>query len=98
MPNLKTHLFVCTSCTYKKSFGRESDPEEAAELRKCLKKRAREAFPKDEVRVSAVKCLGECDDGIAAVIYPDGEWLLNLRPEDEDKIFHRLSEHATRLK
>lgn len=97
MKSLKTHLFVCTSCTYTCE-GRESDPEAAATLRKNLKKRAREVFAKDEVRVSAVKCLGECESGIAAVLYPDGEWMLDLRPEDEDKLFTKLSEHATRLK
>lgn len=97
MKSPKTHLFICTSCTYSCN-GRESDPADAAALRKNLKNRAREVFPKDEVRVSAVECLGECENGIAAVLYPDGEWFLNLRPESEDELFTKLSEHAARLK
>lgn len=98
MKPLKAHLLVCTSCTYKKLDGSESTPEEAYQLRKCLKKRAKEAFPKDEVRVTAVNCLDECDDGIATVFYPQGEWHLNQRPEDEDKLFNRLSELAAQVK
>lgn len=95
---LKAHLFVCTSCTYKKHNGSESDPDEAYKMRKNLKHRAREQFSKNEVRVSASQCLGACEHGIAAVLYPSGEWTLNLRPEDEDKLFHKLTEEATQLK
>ncbi len=98
MKPLKAHLLVCTSCTYKCKNGKQSDPEDAVILRKNLKHRAKEAFPKDEVRVSAVKCLGECDNGIASVLYPKGEWSLDLRPEDEDEIFHKLSNYIARLK
>ncbi|MBC7712047.1 MAG: DUF1636 family protein [Rhizobacter sp.] len=95
---LKAHLFICTECTYRKQSGKESDPEEAAKLRKNLKHRAKELFSKKEVRVSASKCLGECEHGIASVLYPKGEWNLNLRPEDEDKMFRKLTDEAARLK
>lgn len=97
MKPLKAHLLICTSCTYKCKNGSDSDPEVAANLRKNLKKRAKERFSKDEVRVSAVECLGECDNGIASVLYPKGEWTLDLRPEDEDKIFQNLTDYVTRL-
>ena len=98
MKDLKAHLFVCTSCTYKKANGEESDASEAAVLRKNLKQRAREVYSKNEVRVSSTQCLGECEHGIAAVLYPKGEWMVNLRPSDEDKIFHKLTDEASRLK
>ena len=98
MSKLKAHLFICTKCTYRKPNGKESDPEEAAKLRKNLKNRAREHYSKKEVRVSASGCLGECDTGIASVLYPKGEWNLSLRPEDEDKLFQKLTEEADRLK
>lgn len=98
MSELKAHLFVCTSCTYNKPDGTESGPEEAVALRKNLKNRARECFSKQEVRVSASTCLGECDFGIASVLYPKGEWNLSLRIEDEEKMFQKLTEEASRLK
>jgi (2Fe-2S) ferredoxin len=34
------------------------------------------------VRVNAAGCLGQCEQGIAAVLYPKGEWFLNLMPGD----------------
>lgn len=67
-------------------------------MRKNLKNRARELFPKKEVRISASTCLGECERGIAAVIYPKGEWFFNLRPTDEDNLFQRLIDEISRVK
>lgn len=46
MSKLKAHLFVCTSCTYNRPDGTESSPEEAVAMRKNLKSRARECFPR----------------------------------------------------
>ncbi|MBY0413886.1 MAG: (2Fe-2S) ferredoxin domain-containing protein, partial [Bdellovibrionales bacterium] len=92
------HLFICTSCTYNKSNGAESSPDEAYALRKNLKTRARELYSKNEVRVSASTCLGECDHGIAAVMYPSGEWTLGLRPQDEEKMLTKLTDEVNRLK
>ena len=98
MSELKAHLFVCTSCTYNRPSGEESSPEEAFKMRKNLKNRIRELYSKKEVRVSASTCLGECERGIAAVIYPKGQWLLGLRPSDEDKLLDSLCLEAQRLK
>ena len=98
MSELKAHLFICTSCTYNRPDGVESSPEEAYKMRKNLKTRVRELFSKKEVRVSASTCLGECEHGIAAVMYPKGEWTLGLRPADEDKMFTRLTEEVNRVK
>lgn len=98
MEKLKAHLFVCTSCTYRRPDGSESSPEEAVRLRKNLKNKARECFSKKEVRVSASTCLGECDFGIAAVLYPSGSWHRNLKESDEDKLFTLLSDEAGQVK
>lgn len=92
MKPLKTHLFVCTSCTYTKEDSAESDPEEAVILRKNLKNRVRACLPKNEARVSASTCLGQCESGIAAVLYPEGHWKLGLRASDEDELFNMVME------
>lgn len=92
---LKAHLFVCTSCTYSCADGVDSSPEEALHMRRNLKNRAREIYSKNEVRVSASTCLGECEHGIAAVMYPSGQWFLGLRPTDEDKLFDKITEQIT---
>lgn len=98
MNDLKAHLFVCTSCTYNNPDGSESSPEEAITLRRNLKNRVRECFSKGEVRVSATTCLGECDFGIASVLYPKGEWNLRLRLSDEEKMFQKITDEISRLK
>jgi predicted metal-binding protein len=98
MSELKAHLFVCTSCTYNRPDGSESSPDEAYKMRQNLKTRARELFSKKEVRVSASTCLGECERGIAAVMYPKGEWSLGLRPSDEDKLFTQLINEISQIK
>lgn len=91
MKHIKKHLFICTSCTYSKADGSESSPEEAATLRRNLKNKIRESDLKDSVRVSSVTCLGECQSGIAGVLYPQSEWFLGLRPEDESKLLDIIS-------
>jgi predicted metal-binding protein len=91
MNQIKKHLFICTSCTYKNQSGDESSPEESVMLRRNLKNRIRESEYKQTVKVSAVTCLGECEHGIAAVLYPKGQWLLGSRPKDEQTLFEMLT-------
>lgn len=92
MKKLKAHLFICTNCTYKYNGNEESDNEEAKTLKKNLKKRLGESFPKDEVRVSSASCLSMCEHGIASVLYPQGRWNLSLRLKDEDALFEKVVE------
>ncbi len=81
-PNLKCHVFVCTSCTYQESNGNESSPEIAKNIRSTVKTEAVKKYGRENVRVSAVNCLGTCEHGISAVMYPQSEWKLNLREGD----------------
>jgi len=92
MKLIKKHLFVCTNCTYTKLSGEESSPEEAVTLRRNLKNRIRESEFKESIKVSAVSCLGECESGIAAVLYPHSKWILGTRLEDEEKLFKMLTD------
>ncbi len=89
---LKAHLFVCTSCTYRKPDQTDSLPDEAAILRKNIKNKAIETHGRGVVRVSSVLCLGECEHGIATVLYPTGEWNLGVRPEDEEKLLSKIDD------
>ena len=82
MPNLKAHLFVCTSCTFKKADGTTSEPSEAESFRKVIKEKVKETCDKSIARVTGVRCLGECEHGIATVLYPVAEWNTQLRPDD----------------
>jgi predicted metal-binding protein len=88
--NLKTHLFICTSCTYTKSDNSSSCDEEAVLLRKKIKNYAKEKYGKETIKVSAVHCLGECENGIASVFYPQNEWNLKLALENEEYLTNRI--------
>lgn len=90
--NLKAHLIVCTSCTYQMENGQESTPENAVDLRKSIKDEVVPKYGKNNVRVTAVNCLGECSNGIATVIYPKGEWNLGVRPEDRETLIQKIDE------
>lgn len=73
-PKFKKHIFICTSCSH------DDHPEDnfALELRKELKARCLEHFTKKEVRVNAAGCLGICQEGVHAVIYPDNKWFKKM--------------------
>ena len=92
MTTPKLHLFICTSCSYDDKNGKPCAPETAAQFRSNLKTMCKKEFAKDELRVNSSGCLGQCEDGIASVLYPHGEWNLNLRPGDETRLLERLRE------
>ncbi|HEY8280409.1 MAG TPA: (2Fe-2S) ferredoxin domain-containing protein [Bdellovibrionota bacterium] len=90
-PNYKAHLFVCTndrgpdgkrpSCAHKGS----------AELRDAVKAACKK-FPAGSVRVNNAGCLDQCENGIAAVIYPDRKWLLGLQKTDVEPLVKAVEE------
>ena len=93
MSQLKKHLFICTKCTYKKEDGTLSLVEEGVTLRRNLKNRIRESEYSSQIQVTQSGCLGLCETGISAVLYPEGKWLTGLRAESEDEIFQRLTKN-----
>lgn len=88
----KVHCFICTNCTYKLPNGDDSTPEMAQNLRSNVKKRLKELHEKKLLRVNASGCLGLCETGISAVIYPEKTKIVNLRPEHEDELVNLLKE------
>ncbi len=81
-----THVFICTSGPDKNgkcgSKGSES-------LRKEIKSMCREEYGKS-VRINSAGCLGFCENGIAAVIYPAGEWLFDLKQNDAKDVMKKI--------
>lgn len=43
------------------------------------------------VRINASGCLGRCEEGIAAVIYPQTQWHTGLTENDEAAVIKSLS-------
>lgn len=94
-PEFKAHLFVCTndrgeggtrpSCAHKGSL----------ELRDKVKKLCKEkGLPGEHVRVNASGCLDQCERGIAAVIYPQAEWHLDLHAASAEELAATLEKLA----
>ncbi|MFN7685318.1 MAG: hypothetical protein ACK5QT_07905 [Oligoflexia bacterium] len=73
------HLFICTN---RKAEGKPScAPKGSEELRERVKQaasRVTQTYPNARIRVNASGCLGQCQQGIAAVCYPSGAWLTGL--------------------
>lgn len=78
-PDVDVHLFVCTNT---REVGESCGPLGAAKLRDEVKALCKRPEWKGRVRVNAAGCLGRCHAGIAAVIYPKGEWFESLTGAD----------------
>jgi (2Fe-2S) ferredoxin len=75
---LEAHLFVCTNRRENRECCASKGSEE---LREKVKKAAKARWGK-RVRVNAAGCLGHCEEGIAAVLYPEGRWFVGLSKDD----------------
>jgi (2Fe-2S) ferredoxin len=81
-PPFEAHLFVCT---HRRDTGASCAGRGSEELRRNLKSAAKDPSRgwRGRVRVNASGCLDQCERGIAAVLYPQGRWFLDLKPDDE---------------
>lgn len=84
------HVFVCETCGYKNAQGDLCHPDTAKILRKRVKEICQDRASKQELRINGSACLGKCEQGIAAVIYPEAQHLSFLQEGDE----HRLAQLA----
>ena len=79
--NLEAHVFVCTNAREGKKSCAGSG---SLELREGIKKICQDPDRHwhGRVRINTAGCLGRCEKGVAAVIYPEGKWLENLKATD----------------
>ena len=89
---LEAHVFVC--CNVREGDRRSCGKSGGSELRDRLKVLC--ADPErgwaGRVRVNQAGCLGRCEEGLVAVIYPQGEWFTDLKPEDTDPVMTTLKQ------
>ena len=92
MPHsLKAHLFICTNfrengeCCAKKGSQKLRDDLKALIKSKNKIKNATDGHETKAkvpahalVRINNSGCLGHCEEGITAVLYPQGKWLTHL--------------------
>lgn len=86
---LECHAFICTKCSSKRERKSSDKLSDAKSLRDATKKKAKKLFGKS-VRINKSGCLGKCDNGIAAVLYPTSKWLIELDREDSDTVIEAI--------
>lgn len=87
--DVKLHVFICTN---QKGEGKPCCASLGGkEIREQLKNRIgahREL--KGKVRINASGCLDKCTEGVACVIYPQGEWLSHVSVNDLDALEQKI--------
>lgn len=84
----KAHLFVCVNNRgpdKKESCGLKG----AQELKDEVKRICQEKGIKN-IRINNSGCLGPCEKGINAVLYPNGEWFHHLKKEDSSLLVNAV--------
>lgn len=85
----KSHLLIC--CRDKS--GKECCADKNAdELVDDLKKWVKENGLKKQLKVSKSSCLGYCESGITACLYPQNLWLHRIKSKDINEIKNLLIE------
>lgn len=84
MEPLRYHVYACTQ---KKPEGVPSCTAEGAEaVLMSLRKQLAEAQLLDQVQVTTCGCLGICERGPNLVVYPEGIWYTQVKPEHIPRI------------
>jgi len=76
------HLLVCAHKHCLKRGGRETGRE--------LKRALKDADKRGNVKLTAVDCLDQCDDGPIVVVYPEGVWYGAVEVDDAREIVEQL--------
>lgn len=89
-PELKAHLFICTHSREKGASCIARGSEKLSNQVKALSKDPARNW-KGIVRVNSTGCLGRCEEGITAVLYPSTQWMTQLNPESADELLEAIS-------
>jgi (2Fe-2S) ferredoxin len=86
-----THLFVCCRQRDRKSCCASKG---AAEWVDQLKSWVKTEGLKGQVKVSKSSCLGHCESGVTAVLYPQNQWLHKISEDDLTQIKKMIKKYA----
>lgn len=78
----QSEIFICN---YKRDDGENCFDKGSRELTDQIKKWAKDNH-KDEIKVFRSGCLGKCSEGIAALCYPEKNYLLDIKSDDVEEI------------
>ena len=91
IPYMKT-VFVCTNARDGGRVACGNPGRGGLELCEALKHGVKKLGLKGKVRVARSGCLDLCELGPNAFLYPGGDWLSGLKPEDAEGILKRLAD------
>lgn len=87
MSVVKRHIFICNA---KKPDGIPDCSEKSGQaILDAFKSEIYKLNKEDEVMVSGSSCLGICDHGPTAVVYPEGFWYTKITLEDIPEIIQK---------
>lgn len=84
----KKHVFICEN--NRGSSSRKSCGLVGASIREKLKGEIVEKGLNKEIRINKSGCLGKCDKGPCAVVYPEQKWYFNTELDQCEKIINEL--------
>lgn len=85
------HLFIC--CCYREGDKVSCAGRGSEALVKELKEWTTREELKDFIKVSRSSCLGFCERGMTACLYPHNRWFIDITPSDSKKIAAMLKEN-----
>jgi len=82
-PSLTAHLFICT---HLRENAESCGGRGSAELRDRVKAACKSISLQEgqKIRVNSAGCLGHCEKGIVAVLYPEGKWRTHLSKDNAE--------------
>ena len=89
MPRLEKHVFVCLNERKSDDPRGCCNAKGAAELLDRLKGEVHRRGLNKRIRVQRAGCLDLCEKGAAVVVYPEGTWYGNVKPEDAMEIVEK---------
>jgi (2Fe-2S) ferredoxin len=90
LPAFEHHVFVCHNTRPADAPRPCCTADGKSELHTRLQQLVREAGLGAKVRINKSGCLDQCEHGPMVVVYPEGVWYCNVRPDDAAAI---VSEH-----
>lgn len=81
------HVFICIN---ERETGDFCQAKGSQEIWAAFKRAVRERNLSNKIRINKSGCLGQCKQGPACVIYPEGVWYGHLTLADVDRI---VTEH-----
>lgn len=93
MSHFKAHLFVCTNDRGAGARRESCGPKGADALRGKVKEMCKARGIKG-VRINSSGCLDQCERGMVAVLYPQGEWFEDIRPDDAEALVDAVEKAA----